>query len=116
MAYPDFEKAIVKIQKGQESQLTSGEKISVKHLLLSPTEDSTEKAAQEGPGFRSVKERQEKRRKIATPKKLYMNCDFILCSNAQVERLVSIEGMLSQLIATHILLKCLRRSFSSSLI
>ena len=87
---PSFEFGVVKLQKGLHNELDENEKNAVCCLLkgnflgeLSPEAEYQEAAL-------GMKERLAKRRKNEVSNDQYVNCDFILGSAAEVERLWSI--------------------------
>ena len=85
---PTFEKAVVKIQSGLEEQLSAAEKDKVSMLR-----ENVEESASQSDSSSTVTmaERLLKKRKTEVTRNQYTNCDFILGSVAEVERLWSIS-------------------------
>ena len=86
--YPDFERGVTKIQNGATNSLTLSERKSVK-MLLSTNEVEEEDI--EVSEMISIRERIAKRQKMSHHRDEYINCDFILGSVAEVERVWSIS-------------------------
>ncbi len=90
MTSPFFESGVVKIQRGHEDEMSAAEKHAVE--CLRKIEDhsnmnATGNAQSTAP--RTISERLAKRRKVGHGTESYINCDFILGSVAEVERLFS---------------------------
>lgn len=83
-----LETAVIKIQKGQSSELTTDERDAAKSLLLSSVSVQEDNLR----GISSMKERLEKRRKVAE-QDIYMDCRFILSTVAEVECLLRLTGL-----------------------
>lgn len=81
-----FLSAVVKIQNGECNNLTPDEKATVSDLRSSSSQ-VTNVLSQNS----SMEERLSKRRKISSAAQEYVNCDFILGSVAEVERIWSIS-------------------------
>lgn len=84
--YPAFESAIVKIQKGYEESLTKTEQESVSSLLLSPADNDVEESLSR---TLTIEERLAKRQRVCKTS-AYINCNFVLGSVAEAERVWSI--------------------------
>ena len=87
-----FENGVIKIQKNCLNLLTDEEKSAVEHLRKSNTIESTDSASQS----LSFMERLAKKRRKLSSSVEYVNCDFIHCSVAEVERLWSLCGRVLQ--------------------
>ena len=83
--YKLFESAVEKIQLGKHSELSTQEKLTVRKLLKCTV--STENECDSSTGRISMSERLIKRRKTCNLDNPYINCDFILGSVAEVERI-----------------------------
>ena len=102
----DFERAVVKIQSGNEADLSEAEKMEVSGLLVSnqefcgvdseETDEEEEEVEEEScPAVASpqcMKDFLSRPVEHAKPTQRYINCDFVLGSCAEVERLWSIAG------------------------
>jgi len=86
MTDQDFENGVVKIQKNQLHLLSDAEKYQVKNLQI---EGVGKQGAVSSVGI-SFQERLSKKRKTLSSAADYINCDFIHCSAAEVERLWSL--------------------------
>ena len=86
MTDPVFESAVIKLQENCPQDLSDAEKASVLCLKVEETTDGNA----EDSDLLSMSERRKKRRKVAAIPKRYINCDFVLGSVAEVERLWSI--------------------------
>eukprot|EP00171_Calliarthron_tuberculosum_P002072 IDg2072t1 len=84
--YPIFETAVVKIQKGDEDKMTKEEKESVSSLLRSSAQVEAPESLTRP---LTMEERLEKRQKVSRISD-YINCDFVLGSIAESERVWSI--------------------------
>ena len=86
---PDFESGVCKIQNGMTDLMTDEEKTACGKLLLGGEEDSSDSDRE---GEVSYEERLRKRKRQRDNPSGYMNCDFILGSAAEVERLWSVAS------------------------
>jgi hypothetical protein len=91
VANPDFKQAVCKIQLKQFAAMTDSEKAAAAPLRRPQAQVAAESP---GTGALSFQERLAKRLKTEEqdPRDEYINCDFILGSAAEVERLWSIAG------------------------
>lgn len=89
-----FESGVCKIQDGRTAAMSRAEKIACQRLLL-PIQESEDEASVTANSVSDYKSRldRRKRRKIAADS-CYRNCDFILGSVAEIERLWSIADII----------------------
>ncbi|KAI0560856.1 Ribonuclease H-like protein [Gracilaria domingensis] len=87
---PIFESSVVKIQRGLQTELTEDKKESVQCLKQPDTVSEVHAGIASGNVGTGIAARLTKKRKVVMKKEKYMNCDFILGSVAEVERLWSI--------------------------
>ncbi len=90
MTSPFFSSGVVKIQRGYKDEMFAAEKHAVECLRKIEDHSNnnvTENAQSTAP--RIMSERLAKRRKVEHGTESYINCDFILRSVAEVERLLS---------------------------
>lgn len=85
---PKFESGVCKIQRGETSRLTDAEKLACSKLLLHE-EPAEIPVANNQMSLSDMIQERKKRRIEKAPR--YRNCDFILGSAAEVERLWSIS-------------------------
>ena len=85
---PDFELGVCKIQEGLTDTMTEEEKTACEKLLLERDEESGESSEEELAYEERLRRRKQKRENPSG----YMDCDFILGSAAEVERLWSIAN------------------------
>lgn len=87
--HPQFESAVIKLQESCPQDLTDGEKAAVECLKV--VEDSRSSIADDKNGeVLSMRERQDKRRKVAVTFREYIPFGFLLGSVAELERVWSI--------------------------
>ena len=83
---PDFEKGVVKIQRGLTATRTDEEREAEKSLR----QVSTSTTAPSSQNMEGILERRSKRQKIDHYSDPYMDCSFLLGSAARDERLFSV--------------------------
>ncbi|KAI0562409.1 Ribonuclease H-like protein [Gracilaria domingensis] len=84
---PIFESGVVKIQPGLKTELTEEEKESVQFLEKPDIVSEVHVGIASGNVGTGIAARLAKERKVVMKKEKYMNCEFILSSVAEVERL-----------------------------
>lgn len=96
---PHFERAVVKLQRGLENELTDVERSAVVHLRM---QSISEPEPVTNNGLQNMKERMAKKRNVGHEENEYPNFDFILGSVARVNRLWSIAKYVSTYYRRHI--------------
>jgi hypothetical protein len=103
--FPHFESGVVKIQRGQSQDLSRTEKAAVASLLL---DNPGNIAADPDPGVdvrflspasiakATAHQDSKKRQRMSADQEKYINCDYIIGSVAEVERLWSMAKYVLQ--------------------